>query len=58
MDPEDIRREGRLIPRSRTLICENGSHLAMWDDQEAYFKGLIGFLRDVESGRGPAPKSA
>ena len=58
MDPEDIRREGRLIPRSRTLICENGSHLAMWDDQEAYFKGLIGFLHDVESGRGPAPKSA
>lgn len=58
MNPDDIRREGSLIPRSRTLICENGSHLAMWDDQEVYFRGLIDFLHDVEKGRGPAPKGA
>jgi proline iminopeptidase len=51
MNPEDIRKMGRLIPRSRVVICENGSHLAMWDDQEAYFRGLIGFLKDVEAGR-------
>ena len=53
MNPEDIRRMGRLIPRSRVAICENGSHLAMWDDQEAYFRHLIPFLHDVEKGRGP-----
>ncbi len=58
MNPDDIRREGSLIPRSRVLICENGSHLAMWDDQEAYFQGLIAFLHDVEKGRFPAPKGA
>jgi proline iminopeptidase len=40
------------------LICENGSHLAMWDDQEAYFKGLIDFLHDVEKGKSLAPKGA
>ena len=58
MNPDDIRREGSLIPRSRVLICENGSHLAMWDDQEAYFRGLLAFLHDVESGRFPAAKGA
>jgi proline iminopeptidase len=51
MDPEDIRKMGRAIPRSRVAICENGSHLAMWDDQEAYFRHLIRFLKDVEAGR-------
>ncbi len=51
MSVDDIRREGSLIPNSRVWICENGSHLAMWDDQEAYFRGLIGFLEDVEAGR-------
>ena len=23
----------------------------MWDDQEAYFRGLLGWVRDVEAGR-------
>ena len=51
MNPEDIKREGTLLPRSRTAICENGSHLSMWDDQEAYFRHLLGFINDVEAGR-------
>ena len=51
MNPADIERMGTLIPNSRVLICENGSHLAFWDDQEAYFGGLVKFLQDVEAGR-------
>ena len=51
MNPDDIRKMGRLLPNSRVAICENGSHLAMWDDQEAYFAALIGFLKDVDGGR-------
>jgi proline iminopeptidase len=51
MNPDDIRKMGTLLPDSRVAICDKGSHLAMWDDQEAYFKALIGFLRDVEGGR-------
>ena len=51
MNPEDIKKMGRLIPNSRVGICENGSHLAMWDDQEAYFRHLLGFLKDVQAGR-------
>ncbi len=53
MNPDDIRKMGRLLPRSRTVILENGSHLAMWDDQEAYFRALIPFLQDVQAGRFP-----
>ena len=51
MDPEDIKKMGRAIPRSRVAICENGSHLAMWDDQEAYFGHLLKFLKDLDAGR-------
>jgi proline iminopeptidase len=45
MDPEQIRREGRLIPNAQTWISERGSHLCMWDDQQAYFDALIPFLK-------------
>jgi proline iminopeptidase len=59
MNPDDIREMGRRIPRSRVAVCENGSHMAMWDDQAAYFRHLLGFLKDVEGGRfapaGPPP---
>ncbi len=58
MNPDDIRRMGTLLPRSRVAICENGSHLAMWDDQEPYFRHLLGFLSDVQAGRFPPPRSA
>jgi len=50
MAPEDIEEMGRRIPHSRVGICENGSHLAMWDDAEAYFDYLFRFLNDVENG--------
>jgi hypothetical protein len=29
----------------------------MWDDQEDYFRALIGFLQDVEAGRGPKARA-
>ncbi|HEY0106399.1 MAG TPA: proline iminopeptidase-family hydrolase [Rhizomicrobium sp.] len=45
MDPDQIRREGRLIPHARTFISAKGSHLCMWDDQDAYFAALIRFLK-------------
>lgn len=50
MNPEEIRKMGELIPRSRVHICENGSHSAMYDDQENYFQGFLQFLDDVETG--------
>jgi proline iminopeptidase len=47
MDPEDIRRMATLMPNATSAICPEGSHLAMWDDQAAYFEHLLGFLRTV-----------
>ena len=50
MNPDDIRRMGKLIPRSRVVIT-NGSHLEMYDDQETYFRALVKFIADVEAGK-------
>jgi proline iminopeptidase len=47
MDPEDMRRMAKLMPRGQNLYCPTGSHLAMWDDQQVYFDGLIKFLKSV-----------
>lgn len=51
MNPEDMRKEGKLIPNSRTYLCPNGSHMSMYDDQQNYFNNLIGFLKDVEGNK-------
>jgi proline iminopeptidase len=51
MKVADIERMGRAIRRSRVSICENGSHLSMYDDQAFYFRELLKFIRDVEAGR-------
>jgi proline iminopeptidase len=56
MNPDDIRKEGKLIPNSRTYICPNGSHLSMYDDQQNYFTSLITFLKDVDGNRFTADK--
>jgi proline iminopeptidase len=56
MNPDDIKREGKLIPNSRTYLCPNGSHMSMYDDQQNYFSSLIGFLKDVETNKFVADK--
>jgi proline iminopeptidase len=47
MDPEDLKKMATLIPKGESLICPNGSHLAMWDDQTVYFAGLLAFLKSL-----------
>ncbi|MGI9275157.1 MAG: proline iminopeptidase-family hydrolase [Endozoicomonas sp.] len=51
MAPDDQKQMASVIPHSRVVICENGSHCGMWDDPENYRAALLGFFRDVESGR-------
>jgi proline iminopeptidase len=51
MNPEDMKREGRLIPNSRTYLCSVGSHMSMYDDQQNYFRELIKFIKDVDEGK-------
>src|SRR5262245_20373772 len=48
----DVRRMGELIPRSRVAVFDRGSHLTMWDDQDAYFAALVPFLRTAHAGLG------
>ena len=57
MNPEDMKREGKLIRNSRVVLCENGSHMCLWDDQQAYFRGLLGWIKDVETGSTGKPKA-
>ena len=53
MDPAAMARQATLVQQGRSLICENGSHLALWDDADAFFGGVTAFVRDVEQGAFP-----
>lgn len=58
MKVDDVRTMGRLIPKSRVTVCENGSHMSLYDDQEAYFDSLVSFLKQVHGGTfRPSPKT-
>jgi proline iminopeptidase len=37
----------RRLPHGEYLYCPKGSHLALYDDQEVYFAGLIDFLQNL-----------
>ncbi|MCI0632194.1 MAG: proline iminopeptidase-family hydrolase [Phycisphaerales bacterium] len=49
MDPAHMKWMARQFPRGRFLYCPNGSHCAIYDDQQFYMQGLIEFLRDVDA---------
>jgi proline iminopeptidase len=51
MDPKHMEAMARAMPRGRYLDCPNGSHMAMFDDQQTYFDGLVRFLGDVHAGQ-------
>ena len=44
MDPAFMKMMAERLPQGRYLHCPDGSHLAMYDDQDTYFAGLTGFL--------------
>jgi proline iminopeptidase len=50
MDPNHMEWMSTQVKHGRFLLCPNGSHLSMWDDQENFFPGVIQFIRDVDSG--------
>jgi proline iminopeptidase len=47
MDPAHMEMMAGRLARGRYLYCPDGSHLAMYDDQRAYFAGLVGFLHGI-----------
>ena len=52
MDPAHMARIARMFRNGRSLDLPEGSHMAMFDDQERYFAGLIDFLNDVDGSPG------
>ena len=51
MDPAHMEMMSKQMPKGRYLFCPNGSHMAMYDDQQVYFDGLVKFIQDVDRGR-------
>jgi proline iminopeptidase len=47
MDPEDMKKMAGLMQNAAYAFCPQGSHMAMRDDQQVYFKQLLDFLRGV-----------
>ena len=48
MDPEHMKWMSTQFKNGSYLYCEKGSHMAMYDDQETYFKGLINYLHKTK----------
>lgn len=48
MDPAYREAMSKQLPSGKYLYLPEGSHLAMYDDQQRYFDGLVAFLKGVE----------
>ncbi len=48
MDPKHMEWVASQIKHGQFLLCPNGSHMALYDDQETYFSGLIKFIKSVD----------
>ncbi|MFT3761175.1 MAG: proline iminopeptidase-family hydrolase [Pseudoxanthomonas sp.] len=53
MDPAFMEMMSKRLPKGRYLYCPEGSHMAMYDDQATYMRGLVDFLRETDA-QGPA----
>jgi proline iminopeptidase len=51
MDPAHMKWMASALPHGRYLYCPDGSHMALYDDQATFFRGLVEFVRDVDAGR-------
>jgi hypothetical protein len=44
---DDMVKMAKMMPNAASMICPNGSHLDLWDDQAFYFQHLPAFLSSV-----------
>jgi len=51
MDPAHMEWMSKQVQRGTYLFCPRGSHICMWDDQETYMNGLIGFMKAFDAGQ-------
>jgi proline iminopeptidase len=50
MNPKDMEEMSHKVKQGNYLLCPQGSHMSMWDDQQTYFRGLTKFLKSVNDG--------
>jgi proline iminopeptidase len=50
MDPAHMAWIATQVKQGNSLICPNGSHMSMYDDQQTYMAGLIKYLKAVDDG--------
>ena len=53
MDPKWMEMMSKRLPHGEYLYLPNGSHSSFYDDQDAYFAGLLKFLHAVDDGKAP-----
>jgi proline iminopeptidase len=51
MDPEHMKWMSKEVQNGSYLYCPNGSHCALYDDQEVYMEGLTKFILAVDKGQ-------
>jgi proline iminopeptidase len=49
MNPAHLEWMAKTVSQGYYLFCPQGSHLAIYDDQQVYFEGLIQFIQDVDA---------
>ena len=49
MDPDHMKWVSTRVQRGSFLLCPDGSHCAMWDDQPHYFPGLLSWLKRTDA---------
>jgi len=47
MDAKHMEWMAGAVANGRYLHCPNGSHMALYDDQATYFRGLVQFVHDA-----------
>jgi proline iminopeptidase len=50
MDPAHMEWIATQVKNGNSLICPEGSHMSMYDDQQTYMKGFVTFLNAVNDG--------
>lgn len=49
MDPKAMEEQSKMVKNGSYLYCPNGSHLAMWDDQQVFMNGVIKWIKEVDN---------
>ncbi|WP_091548609.1 proline iminopeptidase-family hydrolase [Thermoflexibacter ruber] len=48
MDPKHMEWMAKEVQNGSFLLCPNGSHMSMYDDQQTYMQGVINFIKQVQ----------